>query len=56
MAVINVTPTIAQMENLGWMVEGKASRHDTKCPWQSPDTCRECPVKCHLKPETREVK
>ena len=49
--VVNITPTVAQMENGGGLIEGKAARHDTECPWKHPETCRECPIKCHLKPE-----
>lgn len=54
MAVINVTPTIAQMEHTGWLIEGKAIRHDTTCPWKHTDTCKHCPIKCHLRTDTVE--
>lgn len=54
MEIINVTPTIAQMENGGWLIEGGASRADTECPWKHPETCKHCPIKCHLRPGTGE--
>ena len=52
--VVNITPTVAQMENGGGLIEGKAQRSDAECPWKHPETCRECPIKCHLRTDTVE--
>jgi len=52
MPVINATPTItiARMENGGYLIEGKQELDPgpAECHWKHPETCKHCPIKCHL--------
>lgn len=41
---------LATMTNRGGLLEVQyVTPPEVKpCPWKHPETCRECPVKCHL--------